>query len=631
MRLCARIIATIAVTVSLVPTLVIHAEAKASPSARALDRSAGSGQAEDAAASSSTPGRHARHKKHDTPTIELFLGYSHFRGAPTLSAGNRMVGLNGGSASIAFNFNRYLGLVGDFGGYDNTELRLSGPGANPPRVADADGTVYTFLGGPRISYRSPSRFTPFAQALFGGVNASEVTLSGCTGALCTPLPKQIAFAMTAGLGLDIRLTHHISIRAVQAEYMMTRFPDPTTGSSNSQNDVRLSSGLLFLFGGGGAPIPQANGTPVAVCSVDAKTIYAGSGDSIAVHSKASDPDNDPLTYSWTSSGGLVEGTGPDVRWNSSGTTPGTFTVSLRVDDGRGGSANCSTDIRVEPQADQPPTISCSADRNSVTAGEPVQVTATASDPDNDPLTFSWNASGGQIVDSGATVKFDTTGLATGQYTVTGHVNDGRGGSADCSVNVDAQRAATPLEVRLALHSIYFPTAQPTSQHPEGGLVPSQKQTLVSLAGDFNTYLQSKPDARLILEGHADPRGAVEYNQKLSERRVDRTRHFLIEHGVPEANIETKAFGVQQNLTDAQVKDAVEKNPELTPAERQKALDNLNTIILASNRRVDVTLSNTGQRSVRQYPFNAADSLTLLKKEGSEKTTRPATKRKAQQP
>ena len=41
---------------------------------------------------------------------------------------------------------------------------------------------------------------------------------------------------------------------------------------------------------------------------------------------------------------------------------------------------------------------------------------------------------------------------------------------------------------------------------------------------------------------------------------------------------------------------------------------MNTIILASNRRVDITLSNAGQKSlqsVREYPFNAADSLALL--------------------
>jgi hypothetical protein len=48
------------------------------------------------------------------------------------------------------------------------------------------------------------------------------------------------------------------------------------------------------------------------------------------------------------------------------------------------------------------------------------------------------------------------------------------------------------------------------------------------------------------------------------------------------------------------------------------LSHLETILLASNRRVDITLSTTGQQSVRQYPFNAADSLTLLQQEGTRK-------------
>jgi len=136
---------------------------------------------------------------------------------------------------------------------------------------------------------------------------------------------------------------------------------------------------------------------------------------------------------------------------------------------------------------------------------------------------------------------------------------------------------------------------------------------------------------LTLEGHADPRGSVEYNQALSERRVDRTKRFLVELGVPGANIQTKAFGKQQNLTDAEVKDAVERNPELSTEDRQRVLNNMRTIILASNRRVDITLSGAGQasqESVREYPFNAADSLTLLDiGGGTTKAARPPAKEK----
>jgi outer membrane protein OmpA-like peptidoglycan-associated protein len=184
-----------------------------------------------------------------------------------------------------------------------------------------------------------------------------------------------------------------------------------------------------------------------------------------------------------------------------------------------------------------------------------------------------------------------------------------------------------LEARLAMHSIYFPTDLPRVTNPDGGLLESQQQTLISLAEDFKKYLETKPDAHLTLGGHADPRASVEYNQALSERRVDRAKRFLIEHGVPETSLATKAFGEEQNLTEDQVRDAVEKNPELTPEQRQRVLNNLQTILLASNRRVDITLSTTGQTSIRQYPFNAADSLTLLQQKGTKKTTGPAAKRK----
>ena len=101
-----------------------------------------------------------------------------------------MVDLNGGEASVAFNLKRNFGIVADFGGYDDTKLQLTGPGANPPGVANSSGTVFTYLAGPRLSYRNHSRITPFAQILFGAVHASEVSLSGCTGSSCTPLPRR---------------------------------------------------------------------------------------------------------------------------------------------------------------------------------------------------------------------------------------------------------------------------------------------------------------------------------------------------------------------------------------------------------------------------------------------------------
>lgn len=56
------------------------------------------------------------------------------------------------------------------------------------------------------------------------------------------------------------------------------------------------------------------------------------------------------------------------------------------------------------------------------------------------------------------------------------------------------------------------------------------------------------------------------------------------------------------------------------------------IVVANNRRVDISLDTPGQQSVPQYPFNTRDSLTLLSTKGGEpgkRTTLPARKKPTQ--
>jgi outer membrane protein OmpA-like peptidoglycan-associated protein/opacity protein-like surface antigen len=561
------------------------------------------------------------------PKWELFLGYTFWRDMPA-NFDNRIDWLHGASMSIAYNFDRHWGLAFDVAGFPDSSIRLATAGA-PAQTYDSSGTVFTYLVGPRLSFRH-ERVTPFLQVMVGAAHAGPVTIDGCSGdPVCNPLGSDTAFALTAGGGLDIKLRRRLALRLFQAEYLATRFHDPFSANAGRdwQGNLRLSTGLVFRFGGSTPPPPPPNRPPVASCSVDKTMVYAGSGDFAVVRVSASDPDNDPLSYSWTSNGGDVVGNGPEIRWNSSGTIAGTYTVKVRVDDGRGGADTCSVDVRVDPRPNRPPTMSCSADRNTVTVGEHVQITAVASDPDNDPLTFSWNASGGGVEGTGPSVRFRTADLAPGSYTVAGHVDDGRGGTADCQVGIAVQEPAPPpemveIEARLALHSIYFQTARPSVAHPDSGLLESQAMILTKLAADFQRYLTFKPDAHLILGGHADPRGTPEYNKLLTERRVERTKSFLVEHGVSANAIETRSYGEEDNLNADQVKEQIAENPDVTPAERQQMLDNLPVMVLANNRRVDVTLSTTGQQSIRRYPFNARDFLALINTKGVE-THRPA--------
>jgi hypothetical protein len=73
----------------------------------------------------------------------------------------------------------------------------------------------------------------------------------------------------------------------------------------------------------------------------------------------------------------------------------------------------------------------------------VHITASPSNPNNDPLTFTWESGGGRVIGSGAEVDLDTTGVKPSRYEVTGQATDGRGGNAECRAefNVEAPRTA----------------------------------------------------------------------------------------------------------------------------------------------------------------------------------------------
>jgi outer membrane protein OmpA-like peptidoglycan-associated protein/opacity protein-like surface antigen len=551
-----------------------------------------------------------------TPKVDLFVGYSYLRALPAPSDGNRLVRLNGGSTSIAYNFTRHLGFVGDFAGFDDSQLLFQGTGTKP----DSSGSVYSYLFGPRYSFRNQTRLTPFVQALFGGIHASDVTLSsGCLGAGCTPLPAENSFAWTAGGGLDFNLRRHLAIRIIQAEYLMTRFDDYSTGASASQNDMRLSSGIVFRFGGNFAPPPQVT----LSCSANPALVFPGDPVMVTATAGSLDPKLN-VVYSLTGPGVTAQGATATVA--TATLAPGSNTVNCGVKEGKPGkegilpweSATATATFTVK--AFEPPTISCTASPSTINTGDKSVITAAGVSPQNLPLTYSYSAPSGTINGTGASATYDSAGAPAGVVGINCNVTDDKNqmATANTSVTIAIPYVAPvespeikQLETRLALHSIFFQTDEPRIEHPNGGLLGSQEGTLTTLATDFKRYLELRPDAHLTLTGHADVRGSVEYNQALSVRRVATTKQFLVEHGVPEAEIETVGLGKEEDLTAAKVEDAVKQNPDLSDTEREKLLHELPKVVLAKNRRVDITLSTTGQQSVQRYPFNASDALILL--------------------
>ncbi|HEY6944701.1 MAG TPA: outer membrane beta-barrel protein [Candidatus Acidoferrum sp.] len=154
--------------------------------------------------------------------VEVSGSYQYVRFNP----GNGASGINcqGGSGSFGAYLTARAGIIGEFGACKVTGL-----------AAGASAHEMNYLFGPRMYFHSHGRLFPFVQTLLGGERLS----AGVTGAGSL---SSNAFAWTAGGGADVTLTRHVSLRAIQVEYLYTHF------GGASQNSFRLQSGLVWRFG-----------------------------------------------------------------------------------------------------------------------------------------------------------------------------------------------------------------------------------------------------------------------------------------------------------------------------------------------------------------------------------------------
>ena len=59
------------------------------------------------------------------------------------------------------------------------------------------------------------------------------------------------------------------------------------------------------------------------------------------------------------------------------------------------------------------------------------------------------------------------------------------------------------------------------------------------------YMQSNPKIGLIIEGHCDERGSVEYNRSLGERRALAVKDYLIAIGLQGERMQTISYGEEK--------------------------------------------------------------------------------------
>jgi hypothetical protein len=137
--------------------------------------------------------------------------------------------MQGGSAQVQAQVWGRICAVADVAGFHTGNVNGTGIGLD----------LITFTFGPRYVWAPPRRrFVLFGQALVGGAHGMNSIFPSSAGINSSGN----SLALQLGGGIDVPLSHHFSVRALDADWLRTQLPNATT---NVQNNLRLGVGIIY--------------------------------------------------------------------------------------------------------------------------------------------------------------------------------------------------------------------------------------------------------------------------------------------------------------------------------------------------------------------------------------------------
>ena len=160
-----------------------------------------------------------------------------------------------------------------------------------------------------------------------------------------------------------------------------------------------------------APVIQSvNASPGEVC-------HEGSSSLVCI---ATDADRDSLSYVWIARVGSISSDGAEAEWIAPWEA-GTYFVKVTVNDGV---ALDVDSVQIIVLQNRPPVItSLSSGSEEIVHGSKTSIICTATDADDDNLTYEWFAQAGEIQGNGANAQWHAP-ISSGNYWIMVTVNDG---------------------------------------------------------------------------------------------------------------------------------------------------------------------------------------------------------------
>jgi len=346
--------------------------------------------------------------------------------------------------------------------------------------------------------------------------------------------------LMGGTGIELFPSDVVSVElGVKFRYLTHLFTDFTDekdieGSDPGQLDlprgiVEGLLGLTFHFGGGCPDMSVSASADKASGSVPMEAEYMSTVTGGCP----------PYAYLWDFGDGT---TSTEQNPRHTYQTAGNYTASVTANDAKGNMAIGSFAVT----ADCPP-LSATPSANPTSGTAPITVAFRAGASGGcPPLSYAWDfGDGGTSTEENPTHEYTTDGTFAAKLNVT----DSKGATSQAgTVGVTASAAFVPTPDKpVVLEGVNFETNKATLLEGAANILDRVAESLIA-----------HPEVNVEVGGHCDADGSASYNLKLSQRRANAVRDYLIKMGVPAAQLTAKGYGETQPIADNVTPEGKEK-------------------------------------------------------------------------
>ena len=458
--------------------------------------------------------------------VDIYGGYGYFHPINSGVGFKQYFDVNNANATISVTgyFNRYIGVAMEGGYFSGTREHAV---YNPSCVGEGcSQLVYTAQAGPVLRWPLGA-WIPFLHTLGGGSRYNG------------PVDQRLTWGwgVTGGGGLDYVAPFfhkHVAVRIIQGDWQYSQvvygplvLPEAVKGGFGEISNLKLSGGVVVKLGEVTPPKALDVG-----CTVNPAVGYPG--DIITATAASVNFDSKkPAAYTWKTNGGKLKPDQAQATIDTTGLAPGEYVVSAHVVQGMKArqQASCTSPFTIKPF--EPPTLTCTANPSTATAGTTIDISTTGTSPQNRPLTYSYTASAGQITATGPTAKLSTAGLTATTITVTCNVVDDLGQSAQSNTQVTLTVPPTPIVAETQdLCHISF-----ERDHRRPVRVDNEAKGCLD---DIALTMQQQAEAKLVMVGNSS---ANEHPEAGAERALNARQYLVKEKGIDSARIEVRAGSI----------------------------------------------------------------------------------------